>query len=44
MRKLLTTAAALTALAVPAFAQSTQLGPRPMFLVDRMAEGEGNYG
>ena len=40
MRTLLTTAAALTALAVPAFAQSTQLGSRPMFLVDRMAEGE----
>jgi glycerophosphoryl diester phosphodiesterase len=40
MRTLLPTAAALTALAVPAFAQSAQLGPRPAFLVDRMEDGE----
>lgn len=39
MKPLLASAAALAALAAPAFADA-QLGPRPFFLVDRMADGD----
>ncbi len=39
MRQFLTTTAALIVLAVPGFAQGVQVGPRPMYLVDRLEDG-----
>jgi glycerophosphoryl diester phosphodiesterase len=39
MNVFVTTSLALAALAGPALAQSVQVGPRPLFLVDQMAEG-----
>ena len=39
MRAILTAAATLAALAGPGLAQEVQVGPRPMFLVDRLEDG-----
>jgi glycerophosphoryl diester phosphodiesterase len=40
MKRCLFATVAVAALAAPAFSESIQLGPRPFFLVDQMAEGE----